>query len=168
MSKKKSIQNSSDKSSTKNSSVEKNKKLSTKKNKDINDQLWDEARSARDRAYAPYSRFNVGAALQTESGKIFSGCNVENTSYGATICAERTAVVSAVASGHTQIKKIAIVGDLNGKEVPPCGVCLQVLSEFCEPDAEVILGTPKKIGTVYKLVDLLPAIFAKEFKKRIQ
>ena len=160
MSKKKSIQNSSEKSSTKNSSVEKNKK--------INDQLWNEARSARDRAYAPYSRFNVGAALQTESGKIFSGCNVENTSYGATICAERTAVVSAVASGHTQIKKIAIVGDLNGQEVPPCGVCLQVLSEFCEPDAEVILGTPKKIGTVYKLVDLLPAIFAKEFKKRIR
>ena len=160
MSKKKSIQNSSEKSSTKNSSVEKNKK--------INDQLWNEARSARDRAYAPYSRFNVGAALQTESGKIFSGCNVENTSYGATICAERTAVVSAVASGHTQIKKIAIVGDLNGKEVPPCGVCLQVLSEFCEPDAEVIIGTPKKIGTVYKLVDLLPAIFAKEFKKRIR
>ena len=94
------------------------------------------ARNVRDRAHAPYSHFQVGAALESERGKVFSGCNVENISYGLTICAERNAVFAAVASGARSFRRIVIVAD-SKEPVTPCGACRQVLSEFSE-DMEVI------------------------------
>ena len=94
------------------------------------------ARKVRERAHAPYSHFQVGAALESENGKVFSGCNVENISYGLTICAERNAVFAAIASGARSFRRIVIVAD-SKEPVTPCGACRQVLSEFSE-DMEVI------------------------------
>lgn len=87
------------------------------------------AREVREKAYAPYSRFQVGAALRTKSGQIFCGCNVENLSFGLTVCAERAAVFAAVAAGETQFEAIAVVAD-SVQPVTPCGACRQVLAEF--------------------------------------
>ena len=130
-----------------------------------NEVLWHKAREAREKAYAPYSLFLVGAALETETGKFFVGCNVENASYGATICAERVAILKAVSEGPLKVKRIAIVADSKGQPVPPCGMCLQVMAEFCEASTEIILGTPQKIEKVLKFADLLPAAFSKDFLK---
>jgi cytidine deaminase len=127
--------------------------------------LWNKAREAREKAYAPYSHFLVGAALETHTGNYFVGCNVENASYGATICAERVAILKAVSEGSQKVKRIAIVADSKGQSVPPCGMCLQVMAEFCEANTEVILGTPQKIEKVLKFADLLPAAFSKDFLK---
>lgn len=93
------------------------------------DDLVTAARSARENAYAPYSRFSVGAALRTKGGKIFRGCNVENISFGLTICAERNAVFAAVADGELEFEAVAIVAD-SKSPVTPCGACRQVLAEF--------------------------------------
>ena len=127
--------------------------------------LWNKAREAREKAYAPYSHFLVGAALETDSGKYFVGSNVENASYGATICAERVAILKAVSEGSLKVKRIAIVADSRGQSVPPCGMCLQVMAEFCEANTEVILATPQKIEKVLKFAELLPAAFSKNFLK---
>lgn len=117
--------------------------------------LLDRAREARNLSYSPYSGFRVGAALICEDGEIFLGCNIENVSFGATNCAERTAVFSAVASGHRKFLAIAVAAD-DGLIVP-CGICRQVLSEFA-PDITVICG--KKDGyEMYKLEKLLPHDF---------
>jgi len=115
------------------------------------------ARKARDKAYAPYSKFHVGAALETEDGTVFSGCNVENISYGATICAERNAVFQAVAAGHTKFKAIAVIADLP-RPITPCGMCRQVLGEF-GGGTQVICANLKGDTMVKTVGDLLPDAF---------
>src|ERR1700722_8492584 len=93
------------------------------------DELVSAARQVRENAYAPYSHFQVGAALRTASGRVFCGCNVENLSFGLTVCAERAAVFAAIAAGETQFEAIAVVAD-SIQPVTPCGACRQVLAEF--------------------------------------
>lgn len=118
---------------------------------------------AREMAYAPYSNHKVGAALVGKSGKVYTGCNVENAAYTPTNCAERTAIFKAVSEGEREFTAIAIVGGLKDKlsEVcAPCGVCRQVLAEFCDGDLHVVMGTPDKIVTS-TLADLLPLSFGK-------
>ena len=114
------------------------------------------------RAYAPYSHFHVGAALLADDGTVYGGCNVENGSYGATNCAERTAVYKAVSVGHTHFRAIAIAGGPGGEVTsicPPCGICRQVLSEFCEPDMPVFLARGDGYEE-YEFKDLLPLAFS--------
>ncbi len=115
------------------------------------------ARQVRDRAYAPYSKFHVGAALETEDGTVFKGCNVENISYGATICAERNAVLQAVAAGHTKFKAIAVIADLP-KPITPCGMCRQVLGEF-GGETEVICANLAGDSMVKTVGQMLPDAF---------
>ena len=113
--------------------------------------------AAMNNAYAPYSEFKVGAAILTNDGRVFCGCNIENAAYPAGICAERTAIASAVSSGAKEFKKIAIVGGKKGKITdycPPCGICRQVLNEFCSEDFEILLfnGTEVKIHLLKELL----------------
>ena len=118
---------------------------------------------AREKAYAPYSNHKVGAALVGKSGKVYTGCNVENAACTPTNCAERTAIFKAVSEGETEFVAIAIVGGLGDKlsEVcAPCGVCRQVMAEFCEKDMYIVMGTPDKIVTS-TLGELLPLSFGK-------
>ena len=105
------------------------------------------------RAYAPYSKFLVGAALLTKDGRVYEGCNVENISFGLTICAERNAVFAAVAAGCREFAKIVIATDTQ-EPASPCGACRQVLAEF-DPDMEVILGTFRGNTITYRLSELL-------------
>jgi len=100
------------------------------------------ARGARERAYAPYSSFRVGAAVRSESGALFVGCNVENASYGATICAERTAILTMVAAGQRSVESIAVFTDAESLAMP-CGLCRQVISEF-QRDALLIVANPRQ------------------------
>ena len=121
--------------------------------------MTDTAMAARANSYAPYSGFKVGAALKGESGRIYTGCNVENSSYSMTICAERNAVFQAVAAGERHFRTIARVGgrtddEAESKPCVPCGACLQVLAEFCGGDFPVLLA-----DGVHKLSDFLPSQF---------
>jgi cytidine deaminase len=109
-------------------------------------------------AYAPYSRFEVGAALLAQDGEIFTGCNVENASYGATLCAERNAVTAAVCAGYKDFSAIAIVTS-SSPPAPPCGLCLQVLVEFCS-ELSVLLANPEGEVVRTKLSKLLPRPFS--------
>jgi cytidine deaminase len=105
------------------------------------DELLERAKNARERAYAPYSRFKVGAALLTKDGAVFDGCNVENASYGLCNCAERTAFFSAIAAGYTrdQFAALAVIGDTDGP-IAPCGACRQVIIELGGPELTIRLG----------------------------
>ncbi len=113
------------------------------------------ARGARRRAYAPYSRFPVGAAVLTASGAVVTGCNVENASYGLSICAERAAIHRAVAEGHRRLRAVAIAGGRDG--AMPCGACRQVMQEFGVRD--VIVAGPQGAPRFFTLADLLPHPF---------
>ena len=124
---------------------------------EMNQKLAEEAYAAMKYAYAPYSHFRVGAALLTKEWKIFTGCNIENASYGATNCAERTAVFKAVSEGYTQIERIAIVSSSHQK-TPPCGICRQVLAEFMTGNAQILLADKDGIES-YTIKDLLPESF---------
>lgn len=104
------------------------------------EELFSEARKAADFAYVPYSKFRVGAALLTDDGTLVTGCNVENRSYGLTICAERTAVVKAISQGFRSFKALAVSTPDSQNPVGPCGACRQVLSEFMPPGSPVIFG----------------------------
>ena len=119
------------------------------------------AAEARELSYSPYSGYRVGAALLAADGRVFTGCNVENAGFSATNCAERTAVFKAVSEGVREFAAIAVVGGKRGETSPlcaPCGVCRQVLAEFCPPDFPVILGTPENFK-VYALNEILPLAF---------
>ena len=116
------------------------------------------AKEAMEHAYVPYSHFKVGAALLAKDGTVFKGCNIENASYGATNCAERTAVFKAVSEGYREFEAIAIVAS-SGDFVPPCGICRQVLAEFM-PDGKVILDSDEKGMITYLVRELLPAGFS--------
>jgi cytidine deaminase len=120
---------------------------------------------ARENAYTPYSNFAVGAAVLCADGEIFTGCNIENAAYSPSVCAERVAIFKARSSGPRDFVAIAVVGGKSGqkieKAISPCGVCRQVLSEFCSPDNfEIYLSNGAEIFT-YKLKDLLPLGFSK-------
>ena len=119
---------------------------------------------ARAFSYAPYSNFHVGAALLGKSGRVYTGCNVENAAYTPTNCAERTAIFKAVSEGEREFTAIAVVGgagDSLSELCAPCGVCRQVLAEFCNGDLRVIMGNPDHIE-VTTLADLLPHSFGKQ------
>ena len=124
--------------------------------------LIKKANDARAKSYCPYSGFAVGAALLCADGTIFTGANIENASYTPTICAERVAFFQAVHAGHRDFTAIAIVGGSRGKDIDslctPCGVCRQVLREFCSLDFRILLGTTEEVQ-VFTLEDLLPASF---------
>ena len=126
-------------------------------------ELINKAILAREHSYSPYSKFKVGAALLSKNGEIYTGCNVENASYGETVCAERTAILKAVSSGEREFSAIAIVG---GKDTIqgyayPCGACRQVMSEFCDTELEIVLfdGESTQIST---LGQLFPCSFGKK------
>lgn len=120
------------------------------------------ALAARKHAYAPYSGCLVGAALLTADGTLYTGCNVENASYGATLCAERTAFAKAISEGHRAFTMLAIAGG-RGESVdggfPPCGICRQTIAEFCPPEFPVLVVTGNDAFTEYRLDQLLPAAF---------
>lgn len=125
--------------------------------------LMKEAILAREAAYTPYSHFQVGAALLTGSGKVFRGCNIENAAFTPTNCAERTAIFKAVSEGERRFVRIAIAAGKEGGPLAttsPCGVCRQVMMEFCDPDGfEILLGTSEDDYRVYTLRELLPEGF---------
>ena len=120
--------------------------------------LLENARTAAERAYAPYSNFNVGSALLMADGSVVLGCNVENSSYGMTICAERSAVAGMVSIGHLDPVAIAVAGGMSAAPCPPCGACRQVLAEF-NPDMLVVLESPNRI-IVMSVNELLPMSFS--------
>ena len=129
----------------------------------LDKELLQLAIQARENSYSPYSGFRVGAALLGKSGKVYGGCNVENAAYSPTNCAERTAVFKAVSEGEREFVSIAIVGGMYetiNDFCAPCGVCRQVLAEFCGPDFRVVLGTPDN-PQAFAFKDLLPFGFGK-------
>lgn len=121
------------------------------------DELVDAARAARERAIAPYSKFRVGAALVTRAGRIYGGCNVENASYGLTVCAERVALLKALSEGEREFAAIAVVADTESP-TPPCGPCRQLLWEYCG-DIPVVLANTTRTTARFQLAELLPHPF---------
>ena len=124
------------------------------------------AKEAKNHAYAPYSRYQVGAALLCADGTVYQGCNIENAAYGPTNCAERTAIFKAVYDGHRDFTAIAVCGGAEGKiagAFPPCGVCRQVLREFCKDDFLVYLTDARGDLQSHTLAQLLPHSFQSEY-----
>jgi cytidine deaminase len=125
----------------------------------VDDRLIELARSAQEQAYAPYSRFRVGAALEADDGRLFAGCNVENASYGLSICAERAAIATAVAAGARRFVRLVVATDSN-PPASPCGACRQVLAEF-NMDLEILAIGPGATQK-WRLRELLPDAFVRE------
>jgi len=127
--------------------------------------LVEMAKEAAKKSYAPYSGFNVGAALLTKSGKVYTGCNIENSAFSPSVCAERTAIFKAVSDGEMKFDAIAIVGGAGcdfKDYTPPCGVCRQVMLEFCDSDFKVVLGKNGEEYKTYTLAELVPVGFSFE------
>lgn len=127
------------------------------------DKLIEKAFEAKTTAYVPYSGFRVGAALATCGGKIYTGCNIENAAFSPTNCAERTAFFKAVSEGERDFAAIAVCGGDAGQFCPPCGVCRQVMLEFCSPDTfDVVLAASPTEYRIFKLGELMPHYFGKQ------
>lgn len=129
-----------------------------------NNELICLALDAREKSYSPYSGFAVGAALLCKNGKVYTGCNIENSAFSPTVCAERTAFFKALSEGEKEFVKIAVVGGKSENEFPenycpPCGVCRQVMKEFCTDDFEVIMAKSAEDYIVMTLNEILPAGF---------
>ena len=139
--------------------------MENKKEIDV-EALVQAALDARRNAYVPYSHYTVGASLLTEEGEIFSGCNIENASYGATNCAERTAFFRAVSLGKRKFRAIAVAGGMEGEQPEeyayPCGICRQVMREFCEDDFKIIVARSVNDFREYRLDEILPFGFGGE------
>lgn len=130
-----------------------------------NKELVKAAIDAMQKAYAPYSSYKVGAALLAKSGKLYTGCNVENAAYGPTNCAERTAFFKAVSEGDREFLKIAVVGGKDGNITDlfmPCGVCRQVMAEFCDGDFEIVVARSEEDFSTFTLSSILPYGFSKK------
>lgn len=123
----------------------------------MNEALYQQALAARERAFAPFSHFRVGAALLTESGRVITGCNVENASYGLTICAERVAIFKAISEGERRFVELWVVADTD-RLTPPCGACRQIIWEFCG-DIPVILANLSGRKREFRMAALLPEPF---------
>lgn len=125
------------------------------------EQLINESKKARERAYVPYSTFPVGAALLAADGTIYHGCNIENSAFSMTNCAERTAFFKAISEGVTSFTALAVIADTEGP-VSPCGACRQVIAEFCKPGMPVYLSNLKGEVLETTVAQLLPGAFSKE------
>lgn len=123
--------------------------------------LLNEAKEAREKAYVPYSKFQVGAALLAKNGKVYQGCNIENAAYSMCNCAERTAIFKAVSEGVREFQAIAVVADTEGP-VSPCGACRQVMSELLQPETKVYLTNLNNKTSEWTVADLLPGAFTPE------
>ena len=132
--------------------------MNTEQNK-----LVEIATEAREKAFAPFSNFKVGAALLAQSGAVFSGCNIENASYGLTMCAERVAIFKAISEGEKNFKHLAIVADTDNL-TPPCGACRQIIWEFCG-DVEIVLANLQDETESFQMSELLPRAFDVNFLK---
>lgn len=121
---------------------------------------------AMDNSYSPYSNYSVGAALLTKTGKVYTGCNIENSAFSPTCCAERTAIFKAVSEGEREFSKIAIAGGKNSEAldetISPCGVCRQVMAEFCKTDFEILLVKSEAKYSKTTLGELIPLTFSAE------
>jgi cytidine deaminase len=125
----------------------------------MSQQLLDAAKAVRARAYAPYSNFKVGAALETPEGQIFSGCNVENVAYPEGTCAEAGAIAAMIAGGASRIKRLTVIAD-SPAPVPPCGGCRQKIAEFSGADTVITLTNLQGDSVTYTMAELLPGAFA--------
>ncbi len=126
-------------------------------------ELIESAKQAREKAFAPFSNFKVGAAVKTKGGKVFTGCNIESASYGLTVCAERVAIWKAVSEGETEFTNIAVVADTEDL-TPPCGACRQIIWEFCGDLAVTFANLKGNVETV-QMKNLLPRAFDTKFLK---
>lgn len=126
--------------------------------------LFEQAKKAQQNAYSPYSKVKVGAAVLTENGTIHSGCNIENSSYGGSTCAEQVAILSAISQGHRQIQKICIITDAS-PPWPPCGICRQMMAEFMDENAVLELANPNGVQSVHTLKEFLPHAFTPQHLK---
>lgn len=130
---------------------------------DANATLIESAIKARENAHAPFSKFKVGASLLTKNGEIFTGCNVENATYGLTVCAERVAIFKAISEGTNEFEKIVVAADTENL-TPPCGACRQIIWEFCG-DVEVILTNLQGSTETFQMRELFPKAFDSSFLK---